>query len=118
MAAGKQSFVLTLRLRKASSVGDLPDIILEELVCAGGEKVERDRVKVFGNGNSSVVRSLPFDATIIKSIAFSPPYLGIVLNNGKACRYKIGQRDDDAKERLSGEGIVISFPLGQIGVLI
>ena len=118
MAAGKHSFVLTLRLRKTSSTGDLPDIILEELIDAGGDKVERDRVKVLSNGNSSVVRSLPFDATIIKSIAFSPPYLGIVLNNGKACRYKVVQRDDYAKESLSGEGIVFRFPSGQICVLI
>ena len=103
MAAKKDSFVINLRLRKSLSTGEVHDTILEELIRAGDEKVERDRVKVFDNGNSSIIRSLPFDARLIASVAFSPPFLGIVLNNGKACRYRVAHGDGKVNEKLLGE---------------
>ena len=103
MAARKGSFVINLRLRKSSSTVEVHDTILEELIRAGDEKAERDQVKTLSNGTSSIIRNLPFDATLIKSVAFSPPYLALVLNSGKACRYKIVNGGDDATESLLGE---------------
>ena len=111
MAARNDSFLINLKLRRSSAAGEVHDIILEELIRAGNEKTEKDRVKVLRNGDTSVVRSLPFDAQAIRSIAVSPPYVGVVLNNGKVCRYRITGDRERLTESSIGKNLMQFFRL-------
>lgn len=96
MASRSQSHVIRLNLRKSSNAEEVHDIVVEELIRAGKENTATDRLKVHQNGDSSVIRNIPLNSASIKSVAVSPPFIGIVLSNGKVCRYKICEESDDS----------------------
>lgn len=103
MASKPGSFLINLKLRKSSNVEEIHDIVLGEVIRASSATTERDRTKIIGNGDSSIVRNLRVNSTSVKSVAVSPPFIGIVLDNGKACRYKITERSDVFTDRSVGE---------------
>ena len=105
MGTRNAAFIVNLKVKKSSNPGEVHDAIIEELIRANDGRNEQENYARVGSDDGreerpkySELKQIPFHADLVKSVAVSPPYCGIVLKNGKACRFKINQ-----DEGLSGQ---------------
>lgn len=95
MESDNDAFILNLKVNSLASSNEVHDAILEEIIRLNRGEKESEIQIVGGKKSTCCSNRIPLANDLIQDVAVSPPYVGVLMKNGKVCRLKLlGENDE------------------------
>ena len=103
MESKNDAFILNLKINSLASSNEVHDAILEEIIRVNRGRKESESRTVSGIKKAPCCsKRIPLANDLIEDVAVNPPYVGVLMKNGKVCRLKLLGENEEI-ELKSGE---------------